>query len=232
MKTLITGKNAKNITKLVKSLCFEIVTSNPDVIISYGGDGTLLTAERKYPGVPKLPLRDSLICNKCPAHKEEALLQGLLKNRLQVQQYLKLQTSIAGQIIYALNDFVIRNTMPIHTIRFKVTPQDKLLIGDGIVVATPFGSTGYFQSITRQTFIKGFGVAFNNTTEEVPPLILKEKEEVNFKLIRGKATLTFDNSPDIFTVDEGSQILFKLSDKVARIYEDTSLRCPNCRIKR
>jgi len=242
MKVLLTGKNAKNIEPLAKQLGFEIVTAKPDVIISYGGDGTLLSSERIYPGIPKLPIRDSLICNKCPDHKEEVLLQDLLENRLQLQEYTKLQTSIAGQTIYALNDFVIRNTLPIHTIRFQVTsvtshPDErrdpyKLLIGDGIVISTSFGSTGYFKSITGQTFKKGWGLAFNNITEKIPPIFFKDEDTVTFKLVRGTATLSFDNNPDIFKIDEGSELIFKLSNQKAKIYEAKSLRCPNCQIKR
>lgn len=239
MKILITGKNAKNIEPLVRKLGlpagrqgFEIVSAKPDVIISYGGDGTLLASERKYPGVPKLPIRDSLICKKCPDHKEEVLLQSLLNAKLQIKEYQKLETTIFYKTLTALNDFVIRNTQPIHTIRFKITPQDKLLIGDGVVISTPFGSSGYFKSITGETFQKGFGLAFNNTTEQVPPVFFKDDDIVTFKLIRGTATLSFDNNPDIFKVDEGSELIFKLSNQTAKIYAADSLRCPNCKITR
>lgn len=232
MKVLLTGKNSKNIEGLVKSLGFETVASNPDVVISYGGDGTLLTSERLYPAVPKLPIRDSLICKKCPSHDEADLLKKLLDGKLNIEEYKKLTTTIFYKNFYALNDFVIRNASPIHSIRFKTNPYTQLFIGDGIVASTPFGSTGYFKSITRQTFQKGFGVAFNNTTEKADPLFLKEGDAVTFKLVRGKATLSFDNSPDIFTIDEGSELIFKLSDQVAKIYEAQSLRCPDCKVAR
>lgn len=230
MRVILTGKNSKDIEKLVKKLGFEIVTEDSDVVLSYGGDGTLLSAERKYPGIPKLPIRDSLICKKCPEHNDEVLLKKLISNRLQLKVYRKLETEILFKKFYALNDFVVRNSFPIHAIRFDA--NDKFLIGDGIVIATPFGSTGYFKSITGKTFDSGFGIAFNNTTQEVSPLILKAGNVVNFRLKRGKATLSFDNSPDIFNIDEGSELIFKLSDQVAKIYEDSSLRCPNCQIIR
>lgn len=231
MKVLLYGKNSKNIQGLVTGLGFTIVTSNPEVIISYGGDGTLLSCEREYPGIPKLPIRNSLVCNKCLNHEDKYVLERLIKGRLKLTEQKKLETTLLYKTFHALNDFVIRNSDPMHTIRFSIN-EGKLLIGDGIVVATPFGSTGYFKSITRQTFKKGFGVAFNNTTEETSPLILKEKDLINFQLIRGKATLSFDNSPEIFTIDEDSQLEFKLSDQVAKIYMDTSLRCPNCQVIR
>ena len=233
MKVLLVGQNAKNIEKLVSSSQLEITSSNPDTIITYGGDGTLLASERQYPGIPKLPIRDSLVCVKCSNHDEKELLKKLAGGKLKLKEYQKLETTIFYQTLYALNDFVVRNVKPIHTIRFKVSPLgEKLLIGDGIVVSTPFGSTGYFKSITQKTFDKGFGLALNNTTEQFNPLFLKEGESITCKLLRGAATLSFDNNPDIFNIDEGSELVFKLSDQTARIYELESLRCPDCKIMR
>lgn len=232
MKILLYGKNSKNIAELVKNLGLQIVTSgSADLIISYGGDGTLLSSEREYPGIPKLPIRNSQVCIKCASHDDKVVLEKLLNGKLKLQEHQKLQTTFLYKTFYALNDFVVRNSDPVHTIRFRVN-EDKLLIGDGIVVTTPFGSSGYFKSITRQTFKKGFGVAFNNTTKETVPLLLKENDEVSFNLVRGKATLSFDNSPEIFTLDEGSQLQFKVSDQVAKIYMDTSLRCLDCKVIR
>lgn len=235
MKALLVGKNTKDIEELVKRHGIPIVAGNPDIVISYGGDGTLLRAEREYPGIPKLSIRDSQFCKKCSEHEDEVLLRKLLEEKLQLKEYKKLETEIDGQTLSALNDFVIRNSDPTHTIRFKVTSPTSslpLLIGDGVIIATPFGSTGYFKSISGQTFNEGFGLAFNNTTEKTDPLFLKDEDSLTFQLIRGKATLSFDNSPEIFTIDEGSELIFKLSNQVAKIYEDTSLRCPNCKVIR
>lgn len=232
MKVIIVGKNASNIVDLVKKFGLEIVDKNPDVVISYGGDGTLLSSERQLPSIPKLPIRNSLFCHKCPKHEDKLVLEKLLAGKLKLKEYQKLETTIFYKNFYALNDFVVRNSDPTHTIRFKTSSSDKLLIGDGLVISTPFGSTGYFKSITQKTFDKGFGLAFNNTTEKIKPVFLKDGGQVTFSLIRGKATLSMDNNPDIFVIDEGSELIFKLSDKVAKIYEDTSLRCSNCEVIR
>lgn len=232
MKVLLTGKNAKDIAPLIKSLGFGIVTTAPDAVISYGGDGTLLYSERVYPGIPKLPIRNNSVCNKCPKHDEIILLKKLLTGKLKIKEYKKLETTILYQTFTALNDFVIRNTKPIHTIRFQTTGTNKLLIGDGVVISTSFGSSGYFKSITGKTFDKGLGVAFNNTIEQLAPVFFKDSGVITFKLVRGIATLSFDNNPDIFNIDEGSELTFKLSDKKALIYEADSLRCPDCIVTR
>jgi len=233
MKVLIVGKNSKDLEQLIKETGFSLVDKNPDIVISFGGDGTLLSAERKYPGIPKLPIRNSQLCHKCSNHQDKIIFQKLNTDKLPLKNYKKLETAVLDEKFYALNDFVIRNSDPTHTIRFKTSAtNDKLLIGDGLVIATPFGSSGYFKSITNQTFKEGFALAFNNTTQKLPPIFLKDSEKINFKLVRGKATLSFDNNPNIFVIEEGLQVNFKLSAQVAKIYEDTSLRCPNCQVIR
>ena len=275
MKVILHGNKSKNLEGLVKDLGFEIVSKNPDIVISYGGDGTMLSTERKYPGIPTLPIRNSEFCNKCTKHDDKKVLENLLVGKLKLTEQKKLHTKVNGRDLYALNDFVIRNTDAAHAIRFKVkhaTPSE-LIIGDGIVIATPFGSTGYFKSITRETFTDGFSLAFNNTTKKIAPIYFDQDEidesthdltvgvssldrtssgsgkhttsqsrfyrdeqdnftNVEFELIRGKAVLTFDNSPEFFTLSEGTKLKFNLSDKVAKIYMDSSLRCPDCKVIR
>ncbi len=238
MKVKIFGKNSENIYKLVKKFAlpavrqgFEIVTNNPDVIISFGGDGTLLSSEREYPGIPKLPIRNSRFCNKCLNHKDEVLLESLRAGKLTLRQYSKLETKISGKKLVALNDFVIRNQKPIHTIRFKIA-DGELLIGDGIVISTPFGSSGYFKSITQKTFNNGFGLAFNNTTRNLKPQFFGRDDKLIFHLVRGKAGLSFDNNPNVYPVPEGSEVIFNLSDQITKIYELESLRCNDCQVTR
>lgn len=229
MKVLLFGKNKDDIMELVKNSGFELVDKDPDVIISFGGDGTLLSAERVHPAVPKLPIRNSQFCHKCPRHQDKQVLQDLLQGILALKEYKKLHTNLHGSDLYALNDFVIRNEQPIHAIRFSL--DHAFYIGDGIVVATPFGSTAYFKSVTGESFNEGFGVAFNNTTAKVNPLYLTDDKNVVFSLIRGEARLSFDNNPDVLQISEGTEVTFNLSNQVARIYE-SSLRCPNCQVIR
>ncbi|MBI2597384.1 NAD(+)/NADH kinase [Candidatus Daviesbacteria bacterium] len=233
MKILLYGRTAKNIEELVKNLGFEIVNANPEVVISYGGDGTLLSTERRFPHIPKLPIRSSQLYNKCPKHTNEVMLKKLLDVKLHLREYKKLVTTILYKNFYALNDFVIRNSDTTHSIRFKTSATvDQVLIGDGVVISTPLGSTAYFKSITAKSFTSGFGLAFNNTTKKIPPALFKDQDQITVNLIRGKATLSFDNSPDIFVIDENSELTFSLSDQTAQIYDAETLRCPDCRLKK
>lgn len=230
MKTVIVGKDLKEITKLVKSLGFEVIKKNPELVISYGGDGTLIHSERHHPGIPKLPMRNSKVCKKCPKHEDKKVLQDFLTGKLKLEEYQKLHTKVLGKDLYALNEFVIRNELPIQAIRFRVGSSKQLQIGDGIVVSTPFGSTGYFKSVTGETFTDGFALAFNNTTAKINPVYINPDGFIEFELVRGKAVLAYDNNPDMYHLSVGTKLKFKLSDQVAQIYGYEIMRCPNCHL--
>ena len=62
-KALIVFRNdPQEVRKAVDSEGFEVVEKNPDFIVCYGGDGTVLFSERKFPGVPKLIIKTSRAC--------------------------------------------------------------------------------------------------------------------------------------------------------------------------
>src|SRR5690348_9333698 len=121
MKLQLYGKNAQDIKPLAEELSFEIVEENPDVIVSYGGDGTLLASERQFPGIPKLPIRDSKVCKKCSDHETDHLLKLLKENQIPLTEQSKLEAAFEGSSLTALNDIVIRNKSAYHAIRFYLT---------------------------------------------------------------------------------------------------------------
>jgi NAD+ kinase len=230
MKVLLCGKDLKEITKLVKTFNIELTTKKAELIIAYGGDGTLIHAERLYPEVPKLPMRNSKVCKKCSRHENQKVIQDFLHGKLELKKYRKLHTNIYGKDLFALNEFVIRNKLPIQAIRFRI--NEKFFIGDGIVTSTPFGSTGYFKSITGKSFTNGFALALNNTTEKAKPIFFSSNSSVEFELIRGNAVLAYDNCPDMYNLSVGTKLRFKFSSKFANIYNYKAMRCSDCKINR
>lgn len=235
MKVLLYGKNAQDLLELAHSLDLEVVSQNPQVVISYGGDGTLLSSERQFPQIPKLAIRDSKVCKKCSDHTEDQLLNALIKDRLKLQSFPKLEASLKTYKFLALNDIVIRNSTPIHAIRFQVKLNGRLIppdivIGDGVVAATPFGSSGYYQSITKKTFLSGFALAYNNVTVPLPPVHFGPKDRISVILIRGPANLSFDNQPHLTNLKEQDEVMIKASLRKAYIYQPELLRCRKCQL--
>ncbi len=246
MRLQLYGKNSQDLTILADKLGFELVDENPDVLVSYGGDGTLLAAERQFPQIPKLPIRDSKVCKKCSDHETEHLLTLMKNQAIPLIQQAKLETEFDGNKLIALNDIVIRNKSAYHAIRFfvskngqKISPTNNqlpttssLIIGDGIVASTPFGSTGYYQSITKSTFKENFQIVFNNTVVDIPPLEFTQKDIITMDIVRGPGEMTADNNPETIELVEGNKIVIRVSSETAQIYSPQTLRCDNCEIKR
>lgn len=234
MNVLLFGKNAKALEALATPLGLDVVEDRPDVIITYGGDGTLLAAERHFPSIPKLPIRDSAVCIKCEPHTNEQLLQALAEKKLAITEHDKLEAQFDEQKLVALNDIVVRNKLPTHAVRLSVFLNDKelkpLVIGDGVVAATAFGSSGYFHSITQQSFEDNFGLAFNNPTKPHEPLFFSPEDHIRVRIIRGPATLSTDNSSTIFPLADEDEVLITGSKQKAKILQYETLRCHDCKV--
>lgn len=233
MKIFIFGKNAKRIENLVKSFGFTI-SKKTDVILSYGGDGTLLSSERHFPGIPKVPIRDSENCVKCSKHQEDVILEKLKNEELKLTKHQKLKAEFKKNTLFALNDIVIRNSLPTDAIRFFVRLNDRLLkddpfIGDGITLSTPFGSSGYFKSITQHVFDQNHQMAFNNPTFPHESVEFKDGDLLQIEIQRGPATLSSDNNPKIFKLNAQDEVTIQASSQYAYIYSPENLSCPDCR---
>ena len=221
MKVTIFGRNANSVKPLVAMAGFEITDKDPDFVISYGGDGTHMMAEHTYPGIPKILLKDSLICKKCSPLTNEQVLKKVIDGKYQIENLMKLEVSALGKTLVAMNDVILHNKDSRHAIRYNIAINEKSLgkevIGDGVIVATPFGSTAYYRSITDSYFEVGIGVAFNNSTEQSDHVVLKEDSTITIMIARGDAVVYADNQEDEIIVSEKSEITIRKSNEIARI---------------
>ncbi|MEK6936745.1 MAG: hypothetical protein AABW58_01600 [Nanoarchaeota archaeon] len=226
LKILVLGRNKKSVSfvnkKILKYKNLKL-SRNPEIIISVGGDGTYFYNERKYPKIPKLLVRDNSICKLCSIYNLsniDFILKKLNQKKFSLKENLKLDIIHNNKKLAAINDIVIRNKDQYEAIRFNVKVNNKSLnsnfIGDGIVVSTVFGSTGYFNSITKTTFTKGLGLAFNNVPLRTHE-ILNEGSIVEFSLLRGKAFVTADNNRKIIKLTEKDKVKIKKSREKAFI---------------
>lgn len=201
---------------------FKVTNKNPEVVMSYGGDGTLMKAEYLYPGIPKLYLKNSRTAKLGHQTKEnEDIVEHLVRGEYSIEEVMKLEVHTKGETMIGLNDIVIHNENPRSGIRYSVeidrVPLRGEIIGDGVVFATPLGSTGYYRSITDSSFEVGIGVAFNNSTEQSDHMVLRESRTVRIQITRGPAICYADNQEKSVTLREGEFVEIKKSNQVGRI---------------
>jgi NAD+ kinase len=225
-KVNVMGKDSEKIKEIIiklKEAGFTYVEKNPELVICFGGDGMFLIAERVFPGVEKVLMKDSLVGNKSHDMTIEEFISHYKKGQFKVEEIRKIKATSKGRFesrcLVGVNDIVIRNSLPTEAIRFKLTIGKKHfeeLLGDGVVISTPYGSEGYFKSITRDSFSKGIGVAFNNITRETKPRIVSEKEKIEIEITRGPAVLVADNNRDFVNLETGDKIIVSSTSEFAR----------------
>lgn len=81
----------------------------------------------------------------------------------------------------------------------------------------PFGSTGYYRSITRGTFDKGIGLALNNCTVATEPLQLDSSARIQVAIVRSDAHLSVDNHPELFNLSEGDAVSIYRAEQETRL---------------
>ena len=220
-KIIIFGKKSNEISKLLKEHGFVVVQKNPDFVVSFGGDGTIMRSENKYPGISKIILKNSRVCKLCSSLENDEVLKKVKSGKYTIESCYKLVAETKNKKLLAMNDITVHNGDPRHAIRYKFAINGKWtgheIIGDGIVVSTPLGSTGYYRSITDSFFELGIGLAFNNSTEQSDHMVLKENSKIELEITRGPAIVFADNQENNITLGVGDIITIKKSEEVTRI---------------
>src|SRR3990167_6445328 len=228
---VVSLKNTQGITEVLKMFGHDIDNNKPDFVVTYGGDGTVLFSERKYPGIPKITIRAGSIGFKCRYSIEEFedILIKIDSGEYKLKEEIKLETTFQGRKYISLNEAQLHNSSPIKAVRFSVYIEDEILfenvIGDGVVITTPFGSSAYYSSVGGEKFDKGIGIALNNPYNvKEKPMIIDEGFDynINIKILRDNGLLLFDNDNNMIKVSatggdkEGDNIVVKRSKDTAK----------------
>lgn len=233
MKIKLLGKNLDEIRPLIKHSGMEETSGIPELVITYGGDGALLGAEREFPGIPKLPLRDAPTAPTCGDHYAEKIIAAFLAGELEAVKLPKLRAETSGGILSGINDLVIHSAEYTSALRCRVFIDGELfageVIGDGVCFAGSHGSTAYYRSITKGIFREGVGLAFSNSTEDIDHIVLPESSKVTIEILRGPGVLMADNDPHKIQVDVGEKVTMYQTGDYALIWGLTGFMCPRCR---
>jgi len=230
-RVLLFGAQARDLEKEVaKHANLVRVDTDPDIVVSYGGDGTLLAAELAWPGVPKAPILNSMRGKRCIRHPAAEVIQHLANGSLLHTKYTKVECAIQRRgesepdcYVTALNEINVHKGRINSAVRFRLWLNDYPyeegieILGDGLVLCTPFGSTAYFNKITRCAFTQGIGIAFKATSEHTNHLVVPDSVQVRVLVTRGPAILAFDSSTQYIDLEEGDQLITRKHPRGATI---------------
>lgn len=119
-----------------------------DVVVALGGDGTILHAVHAFPGVPVLGFNLGGLGYLASVVEKDfgKALRMLSEGRFKVSERSMLEVRKGRRRALALNDVVIVREMTGHAAILEVEADGRRAaryMADGVVVATPTGSTAY-----------------------------------------------------------------------------------------
>ena len=132
------------LTEAARGIGLELDDSNPEAVVVLGGDGTMLSAVHRFPGLPLLGLNLGSLGYLAGVERPhfEAALKALRADDFTVSRRTALK--VGEQI--ALNDVVVSKSVSGHAAVIELEIDGRFatrFFADGLVVATPTGSTAY-----------------------------------------------------------------------------------------
>jgi NAD+ kinase len=128
----------------------------PQMIVSLGGDGTFLHVARHIRGIRPALLGVNFgrlgFLTAVEASEVIPFFEALLKQELPIEHRLRVACEIRGwdDPPWALNDIVVQDGEGVRALRLRIHSGDQLLgdfRADGVILATPTGSTAYGLSV-------------------------------------------------------------------------------------
>lgn len=125
-----------------------------DLVIVLGGDGTMIRAARSYGyrGIPLLGVNMGTVgfLSNIQADQADEMLERVVEGRYTLDERMMMEVVVTYQgeeihKMHGLNEVVFRCASP-RLVEFRLNVEDRLLgqyRGDGVIIATPTGSTAY-----------------------------------------------------------------------------------------
>ena len=202
-------------------------TQHIELFISIGGDGTLLESI-SHIGNAETPIlgintgRLGFLATISRDETERALAQvmaGLYKLDKRAVLRLETSTNIFGNLNFGLNDFTIvkKDTSSMITIHTYIDGEFlNSYWADGIIVATPTGSTGYSLSCGGPLIFPRSGnfviTPVSPHTLTVRPIIVSDSSEISFKVEGRSKKFLVSLDSRMSTVDNAVELKVKKAD--------------------
>jgi NAD+ kinase len=213
--------------------------SKVEVVLVLGGDGTILRAARHFAwlNIPILGINLGKIGFLSSVEADQALftVDKVVRKEYLLDERLMLQVEVVRngeQLLQGsvLNDVVIRATV-CHTTNMNLRVDGKACItcrGDGVICATPTGSTGY--SLSAGGVVIDPSVSAIVVTQICPQLafsrslVLGADSELGFVLDSGRNTSLYLDGAETLPLNKGDDIMVKRAQVTAKIIQFEGIR--------
>lgn len=236
---VILGEGIRNVhhlnsqSKSFKRLSAAELVKRADPIISLGGDGTLLGVARHVRGPSPTFIgvnfgQLGFLTEIAPAELIDTL-DRFFAGKLQTttRDLLNVQVSREGALkfdTYAVNDAVVAKGSRDPLLDLDVSVNEKLVMklrADGLIVATPTGSTAYSLAAGGSIVLPPASVTLVTPLSPhsltARPMVLPSELKVSVKLGRfnGEVWLTVDGQEN-FALQEGDQVVVSRAENPAK----------------
>jgi NAD+ kinase len=198
-----------------------------DVLVALGGDGTILRVLNYLPeGIPILGVNlgtEGYLVKVKPGDWRNAL-EKVIAGDVKISEHVRIDVVVGGKIVgSALNEAVVSPSEPVKMLNFEVYVDDCLFFSsraDGIIVATPVGSTAY--SLSAGGSIIDLRVPAFIVTPICPfdrvarPVVVPQSAVIKVRIVktRREAIVVFDGEYKK-EIDPAEEVTFRLSKKKA-----------------
>lgn len=214
-----------------------LTEENPEIIISNGGDGTVLSTFRHMNkelklNVPIMVLRGGTF-NFLPTdfQGDFLYLMNTLKytpfEEFQFYMYefkpLEVHLSKNDKTYMAINDIILGNNInDYHEINIKTESnilKDITFKGMGICVCSSIGSTGFHLNNRGQIFDddKSFGISNIVSNININDIVNSDYVKLSLVNSRNKINLFIDGRMNILNITKGQEITIKHTDTVCKL---------------
>jgi NAD+ kinase len=202
-----------------------------DMIVSMGGDGTILFTARQYADfeIPILGINLGRLGFLAETYKKDTV-RRIREGRFLVQDRMRIVASVREgddtvQSLSALNDVVVHGAGFTRMVTVQTAVDSRLLRdyrADGVIIATPTGSTAYSLSAGGPLLAPNMEAILVTPlcphTMGIRPMVLDPGERIEVRVLgaRAKINVTIDGQEGSI-VREGQHVLVEKSEKVTRL---------------
>ena len=182
-----------------------------DLLVVFGGDGTLLNSARQYLEyeIPILGVNMGNVgfLTDIKVENFHTLMQEILDGNYKIEERNLVSAKFNDNHLYGLNEVVVHSGAYAQLMRYRLNVNDKVVYeqrSDGLIIATPTGSTAYslsaggpiiHPSLDVWTIIPMLPQSISSR-----PFVISSNEKVEMELFEGpseNAKICVDGQKDI-----------------------------------